>query len=262
PGPPNPSSPENYPAAILRIQQQESLEQDCLRRESYRCAYCHHIDFRSAEAGLVVPGSSSSVGFAELCHILPAALAHFPTNSETEKEALENIWFALWRYFPSLKGKIGPDKDSLEQHANLVTFNIITRIFFDRHNLAFNPLQDSGAPDRYKIEKLLSGAFGNEPPEGHREVMALVSSSSHSDNDDEKISLPLPEPELFRAHCQIAKILRATGVGREMDEVMSASDWNFERRPDYDLWQKMLTDLMPHHHHPLYADAAMRSVYH
>ncbi|KAF6811290.1 hypothetical protein CSOJ01_05848, partial [Colletotrichum sojae] len=25
PGPPNPSSPENYPAAILRIQQQESL---------------------------------------------------------------------------------------------------------------------------------------------------------------------------------------------------------------------------------------------
>ncbi|KAF6844881.1 hypothetical protein CMUS01_00678 [Colletotrichum musicola] len=252
PGPPNPSSPENYPAAIARIQQQETLKQECLRRDSYRCAYCHHIDFRCAKARLVVPGSSL-VGVAELCHLLPAALAHFPTNSSRDKQALEDIWFALWRYFPGLKGKVGPDEDSLEQHANLVTFAISTRYFFDDHDIAFNPLEDTGAPNRYKIEKMLSGAFGDVPPEGHREVMTLVSSLS---DDDENPQLPLPEPELFRTHYQIAKILKVTGVGREIDEVMSASDWSFEDRPDYGLWliglNRVLANVVPH---PLYPDA-------
>ncbi|KAF6831058.1 hypothetical protein CPLU01_06994 [Colletotrichum plurivorum] len=233
PGPPNPSAPEHYPSAILRIQQQESLRQECLRRDSHRCAHCHHIDFRT--------------------------LAHFPTNSPRDKQALENIWFALYRYFPGLKGKIGPDEGGgLEQHANLVTFNIQTRYFFNRHCIAFNHLEDPGAPNRYKIEKMLPGAFGFIPPEGHREVMTLISSCSSSpdDDDDENPQLPLPEPELFRTHCQIAKILKATSLGREIDEVMSASDWSFEDRPDYGLWliglNRVLANVVPH---PLYPDA-------
>lgn len=121
--------------------------------------------------------------------------------------------------------------------------------------MAFNPMEDPGAPNRYKIESLLSFAFGPiPPPEGHREVMTLVSSSSPS-SDDKENSLPLPGPEHFRTHYQIAKILQVTGIGREIDEVMSASDWSFEDRPHYGLWMigwnRVLADVVPH---PLYPD--------
>ncbi|KAK1724678.1 uncharacterized protein BDZ83DRAFT_622198 [Colletotrichum acutatum] len=54
----------------------------------------------------------------------------------------------------------------------------------------------------------------NQPPQGHREVMALISS------DD---SIPLPEPDFFNVHHRIANILDARGIGARIEAKIEAS---------------------------------------
>lgn len=122
------------------INQQEILKKDCLKRDGYRCAYTHVFDRDSAIEHLVVPPTGGTVSPTQLSHILPLALSKFDDAKQHEREAVAVIWFSLYRYFPALNGKIGPG--TLNQHQNLITFQISVHDNYYKYLLAFNPLNE------------------------------------------------------------------------------------------------------------------------
>ncbi|EFQ25336.1 hypothetical protein CGRA01v4_02708 [Colletotrichum graminicola] len=99
---------------------QSTLKQDILKRDGFRCAFSHIYDSESAEDGLVQPYDGARIAETELAHIMPIGLSQFNEADDREKEAVASIWNALYRYFPELKDRIGPE--DLNQHANLITF--------------------------------------------------------------------------------------------------------------------------------------------
>ncbi|KAK1993106.1 hypothetical protein LX36DRAFT_693887 [Colletotrichum falcatum] len=205
---------------------------ESLRRDGFRCAYSHIIDCDSADEGLFVPpAGTTSFCITQVSHILPLALGNVDKTTEWEKEAVASIWYALYRYFPGLKNKIGPE--SLNQYQNLITLELGVYDLYKGHMLAFNPLygrvsdlrsQDiphhfdlyltsASQPNMYAIKHLWMYRPRVQPPRGHREVMTLVSSDNH---------FPLAEPEFFRVHYQIAKILQLTGIRQRFHAELNA----------------------------------------
>ncbi|KAK1973641.1 hypothetical protein LZ30DRAFT_473630 [Colletotrichum cereale] len=116
---------------------QSTLKEDILKRDGFRCAFSRVYDTDSAEKNLVRPHAGATIDDTQLAHILPVGLSKFNDQDKRETEAVASIWYALYRYFPELKGKIGPD--TLNQHANLITFKNNVHRGFDRHKLAFCP---------------------------------------------------------------------------------------------------------------------------
>ncbi|TQN64906.1 hypothetical protein CSHISOI_10510, partial [Colletotrichum shisoi] len=201
--PPTPSPIPDAAAAVAQSAAQitpstrdnrGTLKKDCLRRDGFRCAYSHYVDRDSALDGLVVPPVGVPVAATHLSHILPLALRKFDDAKPAEKEAIALIWYSLHRYFPALNGKIGPG--SLNQHQNLITFDISAHQTYDAFILAFNPLPEK--PNSYEIKQFQTWPIGPSPPQGHREVMTLVARVP---------DIPLPDPEFFRVHYQVSKIL-------------------------------------------------------
>ncbi|KAI3534466.1 hypothetical protein CSPX01_12083 [Colletotrichum filicis] len=184
--------------------QQPTLKSICLKRDGYRCAYTHVYDITNARGGRVVPPVGAFTSNTQLCHILPLALRRFDNASPVARDAVAKVWYALYRYFPELEGKIGPD--TLNQLENLITFDMSVHYDYDHHWTAFDPIP--GRPNTYKIHQMSGWPVRYQPPEGHREVMTLVS----SDN-----SIPLPKPEFFNVHYRIAKILYVSGIGARIE---------------------------------------------
>ncbi|KXH44485.1 hypothetical protein CSIM01_08771 [Colletotrichum simmondsii] len=178
---------------------QSTLKSICLKRDGHRCTFSHVFDRASAERRLVVPPVGATASPTQLSHVLPLALRKFDNASPAARDAVAGVWYALYRYFPELEGKIGPE--SLNQYENLITFESTVHENYDSHRLAFDPIQDR--PNKYRIVELSGWPLLNQPPQGHREVMTLIS----SDN-----SIPLPEPEFFKVHHRIAKILETLNI--------------------------------------------------
>ncbi|KAK2018325.1 hypothetical protein LZ32DRAFT_634838 [Colletotrichum eremochloae] len=177
--------------------QQSTLKEDILKRDGFRCAFSRVYDSNSAENDLVQPHAGARVLGTELAHILPIGLSKFNEEDERETEAVASIWYALYRYFPELESKIGPG--SLNQHANLITFEHNVHRNFDNHKLAFYPRQSQ---------------FVKYPLEPDRDIMTLVASSN---------SFPLPNPDFFWVHHQIAQILEVSGIGAKIEAEIKAS---------------------------------------
>ncbi|KDN67077.1 hypothetical protein CSUB01_01720 [Colletotrichum sublineola] len=176
--------------------QQSTLKTQCLKRDGFRCVYSHIADDQSAEDGLVATAVDEITTETNLSHILPLGLRKFDTANAVEREAVGKVWFGLYRYFPGLVGKIAPD--TLNQHQNLVTLAASAHRAFDRHRLAFDPLFNQ--PTKYAIHRMAIHQILAQPPQGHEAVMTLVSSNH---------AFPLPEPEFFRVHYCIARILQS-----------------------------------------------------
>ncbi|KAI5868537.1 hypothetical protein GGS23DRAFT_35486 [Durotheca rogersii] len=102
--------------------------------EGYRCALTGLVDTDSKDevlAGPYIP--------ARCAHILPFALRRFDEQSAQETENKATIWWALYRYFPDLKGLIGPE--SINQHQNALTMYMPHHFEFGQFNLAFRWLE-------------------------------------------------------------------------------------------------------------------------
>lgn len=116
----------------------ETMKAHCLQRDGFRCAYSHIFDRRSAFDKKIVPPADAFVQGTHVTHILPLGLGKFNNADGRQKEASDVLWFALYRYFPGLKGKIDPE--TLNQYQNLVTFAIGVHATFDGYFIAFDPL--------------------------------------------------------------------------------------------------------------------------
>ncbi|KAK1967176.1 hypothetical protein LY78DRAFT_576915 [Colletotrichum sublineola] len=189
---------------------QETLQAECLRRDGFRCAYTLLPDENSARKRLIDVPAGATVMETNLSHILPLALRTFDGAVQREKDAVAMVWHGLYRYFPQIKNKI--DSGSLNQHENLITFATTTHARFDNHRLAFEPVTNQ--PNKYRIRILDIYPPSFQPPPGHRDLMILRS----SDNN-----FPLPDPDYFRVHYTIAKILDVSGIGEEIEAEISAS---------------------------------------
>ncbi|KAK1654590.1 hypothetical protein BDP81DRAFT_457409 [Colletotrichum phormii] len=206
---------------------------ECLQRDGFRCACSHFIDLTSAEERLVVPAPGMTVSFTHLCYILPFALGQLA--SPAGREAVDNIWSALYWYFPELNGKIGPN--SLDQYQNLITFDLTVHKAYNSHDLAFKPLP--GQPNKYEIDNM--SGWSLTPLRDNQDVMSLVSS------DDD---IPLPEPEFFMVHRRVAKVLKISGIRARIEAEIKASSLDPEElNPDGStdvgsiLRRKMLLDV-------------------
>ncbi|KXH51539.1 hypothetical protein CSAL01_05529 [Colletotrichum salicis] len=124
------------PSSTTDRNRQQDFKEKCLKRDGFRCACSQFIDLASAEERLVVPAPGMAVGFTDLCYILPFALGQLV--SPAGGEAVDDIWFALYRYFPELDGKIGPN--SPDQYQNLITFDLTVHKAYNSYDLAFKPL--------------------------------------------------------------------------------------------------------------------------
>ncbi|KAK2012833.1 hypothetical protein LZ32DRAFT_628617 [Colletotrichum eremochloae] len=197
-----PSSPSTNAAT--------SLKAECLQRDGFRCVFSHIPDDESAEEGLVALPPGTTVMPTDPTHILPLALGKFNNANGVEREAVANVWYALYRYFPGLVGKIA--SDSLNQHRNLITLSISINYVFEGHRLAFDPIFNQ--PMAYTIHRLWKYRPLAEPPRDHEDIMTLVSSNN---------SFLLPEPEFFKTHYQITKILHISGIKEKINSEIRAS---------------------------------------
>lgn len=67
------------------------------------------------------PGERKGTGKTktQCSHILPFALRKFEEKNATQTKNKATTWWALYRYFPALENKIGPD--TINQPRNAIT---------------------------------------------------------------------------------------------------------------------------------------------
>ncbi|KAF6806582.1 hypothetical protein CSOJ01_08731 [Colletotrichum sojae] len=212
------ATPNPDAVAISRSSVPAHLEQAILQRDGYRCAYTGNYDQDSVNQNHVPLPSGASLSLTRIAPIISFALDSSANAEEGEREAgIATIWRTFLRYFPSLRGKI--NHDSLYQYKNLVTFDVAVREHFESRTIAFQP--SYGRTNQYDLHKFPADISLPLQWSGR---MALVSSDPR---------IPLPDPDFFAAHYQIAKMLEETGIGAQIRE--SNSDDHASRNPNNSL---------------------------
>lgn len=117
---------------------QTELKRQCLPRDGYRCIYTCLFDRRAVEDKAVVLPREAKCGSTDCVHIIPFAFGD--SVGKGSQEARASIWWTLYRYFPVLRGKIGPD--SINQFGNVVTMFSEVRGAFGELRLSFSPRGD------------------------------------------------------------------------------------------------------------------------
>lgn len=114
------------------------------------------------------------------------------------------IWWALYRYFPFLREKIA--SDSINKPHNAVTIGKYVFPYWALFDLALEPV--CAADNSYRW-KCFDEELTDEP-----ELQETVTWEQHA-------AVPLPDPDFFRFHLQLAKILDETGIRRKISRVCS-----------------------------------------
>ncbi|OAA55875.1 hypothetical protein SPI_08082 [Niveomyces insectorum RCEF 264] len=178
---------------------QGRLKAACLQRDGYRCAITGKVDAHWTHK---VPQTGRKGSRTQCAHILPFALRNFDEENACEKKNKATIWWALHRYFPELKDRIGPE--SINQHENALTMATQLHVALGSFDLAFEPLGDE--------------------EDGVPEVVTLASGDP---------TVPLPDPEYFRVHLRISEILDASGIREKINDAWEKEGWDPENpEPD------------------------------
>ncbi|KAM0437515.1 hypothetical protein ACHAPT_001879 [Fusarium lateritium] len=194
---------------------QANLKCACLRRDGYRCVWTEKFDRKSVEKGKVVDlPVGTRVVHTECAHVLPFALSKFDSKNAVETENKATIWWALYRYFPGLKDKIGPE--TMNQERNAITLGCDVHEDFGQYKLAFWP---TGKENKYKAEWFTPWPGAQRAPGTTDLIMELKSSDP---------SVPMPSPEYFKVHHRIAQILEVSGIGHAVEEELDAATFDPE----------------------------------
>jgi hypothetical protein len=103
---------------------QSFLKQQCLRRDGYRCVVTGDFDKVKTPNHLGPKEHKDRYTRTECAHILPFALRKFEEKNATQTKNKATIWWALYQYFPCLKGKIGAESINQPQNAMTMTFHL------------------------------------------------------------------------------------------------------------------------------------------
>jgi hypothetical protein len=116
---------------------QKLLNTECLRRDGFRCVFSGAYDRASHKASLVQVPAGQTACHTECAHIIPFALGKFDESKGIQCQNKATIWFAIHRYFPSLKGKI--HAGNINQPANAITLDPSIHKEFGAYDLSFWP---------------------------------------------------------------------------------------------------------------------------
>lgn len=120
--------------------EQTKLKQDCLHRDGRRCVYSGIFDMTSVKEKKITMPQGGRWDFTECAHIIPFALGNSDDTNATETANKAIIWWTLYRYFPTLRGKI--DSATINQRENAVIMSLQVRRTFGAFILRFWPRED------------------------------------------------------------------------------------------------------------------------
>ncbi|SPO06347.1 uncharacterized protein DNG_09036 [Cephalotrichum gorgonifer] len=184
---------------------QSTLKAACLRRDGYRCALSNRIESEAVLEGHVLQGDRQ-VCSTKCAHILPFGLRKIDEGDSLDMEREATIWWALFRYFPSLHGIIAAE--TINQVENTITLETDMHNHFDAFRITLEP--SHACPNVYNIHNFTS-------------ISGLVPETATMRSQDPKV--PLPRPEFFQVHFTVASILDVTGLGARMNAFLDPEFW-------------------------------------
>ncbi|KAH0532424.1 hypothetical protein TsFJ059_001116 [Trichoderma semiorbis] len=171
---------------------QSILKKRCLRRDNNRCILTGMVDRAYFKSLPPQRRGDLIVCTTECAHIIPFALRKFDPNSAQETEVKAQIWVALERYFPFIKGKIGPE--SINTPANAVTLRSDIHVQFGAFDIS---TETTAVAHKYSIYKSEPRDYVN------RDIPPFVT-LTQSDP-----AVEMPDPDFLRLHYQVSMILKA-----------------------------------------------------
>ncbi|OPB43543.1 hypothetical protein A0O28_0098310 [Trichoderma guizhouense] len=211
-----------------------AAKQACLRRDNNRCIITGMIDDEYVRSLPPQRYGDLTSCTTECAHIIPFALSKFNQNSTQESEIKDEIWRAIYRYFPFAKGKIS--SENLNTPANAITLWTDAHEHFGAFRIAFEPMN---RVNQYRIHNLtITSVVGRFLP------------TSIIFNQSER-AVAMPDPDLLRLHYQVSMILQESGIRQRYERTMWESEDNLIHNIQSDgstdlgniLSSKMLTDI-------------------
>jgi hypothetical protein len=184
-----------------------ALKEDCLARDGNRCVLTGLFDVHREP--IVCEGAGCTA--TQCAHILPYALSAATSRINTASKS--TIWWALYRYFPCIRGKIGVK--SINSTTNAVTLTFEASVHFSRYDVKLAPY---GLTDH---------TYSPQTFEDHPILGRLLRTVKFEVNDSKA---RMPEPELIRLHGQVARILHETGIGSKIQAAWTELDEDGEIR--------------------------------
>jgi hypothetical protein len=136
-------------------------------------------------------------GSLDAAHIIPFALDSF--SNKVERQQINAIWGAIYRYFPSIRFRL--------QLELLTLYRPLNELFGAFHFV----LEKTETRDRYHLKTLetISGLLAPHLPRD-----GIVTLRSHDGR------CPLPDPSLLALHAAIGNILHATGSAERIERIL------------------------------------------
>ncbi|KAL7799968.1 hypothetical protein V8C37DRAFT_407076 [Trichoderma ceciliae] len=188
---------------------QAALRNGCLSRDDHRCVITGTVDIDYYKEIPSHHRRNLESGKTECAHILPFALRKFNENSARETEVKATIWWAIYRYFPFIKGKIGAE--SINKSENAMTLWTGVHGEFGDYRLTFEP---TNRAYQYRTHILEASTLVC------RFVPAIIT-MKQSDP-----SVPLPEPDFLKVHFQVSKILQISGIRKKIEDALRENECN------------------------------------
>jgi hypothetical protein len=215
--------------------EQMKLKQDCLSRDGYRCVYTGDFDRNSVMAKAIAMPEGGEYASTECAHIIPFALGNFDSTNSIETTNKAIIWWTLYRYFPTLRGKI--DSASVNQRENAITMVQDAHTQFGDYFLRFLPQENIRVDFYYFLSLWISQGLQITNLRMHQnsyETSVKMPGSSTKPKsgsaiiqlEQHDISIPMPNPEYFKVHHIISQILDVSGLGDEIESVLEAAEFD------------------------------------
>ncbi|KAK3342023.1 hypothetical protein B0T25DRAFT_617620, partial [Lasiosphaeria hispida] len=143
----------------------------------------------------------------ECVHILPFALSKLKEKNATytKSDAYKNkaaTWWALYKYFPALRDKIGAETVNQPGNATTYSSTIQGAWFF---SYGFQPMEQH----KYSIEILDEDSYYAS------QLPATVTLAQHNP------AVPRPDPDVLDVHLRIGRILKLSGIDYRVQRILS-----------------------------------------
>ncbi|KAL7936913.1 hypothetical protein V8C35DRAFT_294181 [Trichoderma chlorosporum] len=216
--------------------EQAVLKEQCLRRDNQRCVFTEMVDRKSCEGLPPEKRKDLKICNTQCTHILPFALRKFDPESAFETGVKAQIWWALYRYFPFVAGKIGPA--SINTPGNAITLCTEAHLDFGAMRIAAEP---RGEAHEYRLHNIDANYTMGE-------FLKKKSTITLTQSDP---AVQMPDPDFLRLHYQVSKILEVSGIGWKIARIMAHNELKTPRNvpPDGSLdlghiiSSKMLMDI-------------------
>ncbi|KAL7914503.1 aspartic peptidase domain-containing protein [Trichoderma velutinum] len=213
---------------------QTAIKRACLARDNHRCVFTGMIEqafFKS-----IPPQTRGGLWSSktECAHIIPFALSKLNPNSTQEAETKAHVWWAIYRYFPFVVGKIGPE--NINAPENAITLRSEAHVEFAAHRIAAEP---TNTEHKYRVHDL-----------GTVFTVARDLSETITMTQSDP-AVVMPDPELLRLHYQVSMIVHESGIRERYERIVCDNEDSLVENIQSDgstdlgniLSSKMLTDI-------------------